>query len=113
MEKDIRPWGEYKVLSESKAYKIKEIQVNPKQRLSLQRHQKRAEHWYILQGKALVTLGEEKIPLQAGESINIPLQAIHRVENTGFHPLIFIEVQTGESFDENDIERLEDDYSRK
>lgn len=112
MEKDIRPWGEYVVLAESPLYKIKQITVNPGQRLSLQRHQKRQEHWFCLRGSGSVTLNDQKISFGTGQSIDIPRTAIHRVENKGKEVLEFIEVQTGESFEESDIERLEDDYKR-
>ncbi|MBL0691711.1 MAG: phosphomannose isomerase type II C-terminal cupin domain [SAR324 cluster bacterium] len=108
-----RPWGNFIVLSDSTNYKVKKITVLPGKRLSLQRHQKRREHWFIVQGVACVTLDEKQIPLSAGEAINIPLRAIHRVENTDKKELlVFIEIQTGESFAETDIERIEDDFGR-
>lgn len=112
-ETDHRPWGHYTVLSDEKDHKVKRIVVSPQGRLSLQRHQRRQEHWYVISGEALVTLNEDKITKRAGEYIDIPLGAIHRVENPGSEDLVFIEVQTGDYFGEDDIERLEDDYGRK
>ncbi|RMF84323.1 MAG: cupin domain-containing protein, partial [Nitrospinota bacterium] len=110
---DHRPWGYYEVLSDKPDHKVKRIVVHPGQRLSLQRHRHRAEHWHVIQGKALVTRDKEQIPLQAGESIDIPRGAIHRVKNPGSEPLVFIEVQRGDYFGEDDIERFADDYGRQ
>jgi mannose-6-phosphate isomerase len=107
-----RPWGYYTILSEEPDHKVKKICVYPSKRLSLQRHQRRSEHWYILEGDAWVTLNHEQIPLKAGHSIDIPRGAIHRIENKGPHPMSFIEVQRGDYFGEDDIERFEDDYGR-
>jgi mannose-6-phosphate isomerase len=111
-ETDHRPWGYYEVLSCGSDHKVKRITVYPGKRLSLQRHRRRAEHWFILQGDALVTLGEKEIYLKKGESVNIPQAAAHRIKNMGTAPLAFIEVQTGEYFGEDDLERIEDDYGR-
>lgn len=111
-EADRRPWGYYEVLSDEPAHKVKRIIVYPGQRLSLQRHRRRAEHWFILSGEALVTLGEKEMSLKKGESTNIPQGKAHRIANAGKEPLAFIEVQTGEYFGEDDIERIEDDYGR-
>lgn len=107
-----RPWGKYEVLLNDKDHKVKQITVKPKARLSLQRHQKREEHWFIYKGKALITLDGKEIELNAGQSIDIPRRAIHRIANQGESDLIFIEIQTGEYFGEDDIERLQDDYAR-
>lgn len=108
----IRPWGRFEVLIERREYKIKRILVLPAQRLSLQRHRFRSEHWFILSGEALVTKDGEEISLSAGQSIDIPVQAAHRIKNTGTEDLIFLEIQTGSYFGEEDIERLADDYQR-
>lgn len=107
-----RPWGHYIVLLNSPDHKVKEITVNPGRRLSLQRHQKREEHWFIHKGKALITLNDREIELGVGQYIDIPRASIHRIANSGNVDLVFIEIQTGEYFGEDDIERLEDDYSR-
>ncbi|RMF92293.1 MAG: glycosyltransferase, partial [Nitrospinota bacterium] len=102
---DHRPWGYYEVLSDKPDHKVKRIVVHPGQRLSLQRHHHRAEHWHVIRGKALVTRDKEQISLEAGESIDIPRGATHRVQNPGSEPLVFIEVQRGDYFGEDDIER--------
>lgn len=111
-ETDRRPWGHYEVLSDESDHKVKRIIIDPGKRLSLQRHRRRAEHWFILRGEALVTLGEKEVSLKKGESANIPQGKAHRIANVGKDPLTFIEVQTGEYFGEDDVERIEDDYGR-
>ena len=109
---DHRPWGYYQVLADEPSHKVKRIVVYPGKRLSLQRHRRRAEHWYVIEGEALVTLDGKQIHLKKGEAIDIPPGTIHRVLNPGTANLAFIEVQTGDYFGEDDIERLEDDYGR-
>jgi len=109
---DHRPWGYYCVLSDENAYKAKEIVVYPGKRLSLQRHQRRTEHWYILHGKAKMTLDNKQFILRDGQSIDIPQSSFHRIENIGSDDLSFVEVQTGDYFGEDDIERIEDDFGR-
>jgi mannose-6-phosphate isomerase-like protein (cupin superfamily) len=109
---DHRPWGYYSVLSDENNCKTKEIVVYPGKRLSLQRHQKRAEHWYILRGNAKMTLGNEQLILNDGQSVDIPRGSLHRIENIGSDDLSFVEVQTGDYFGEDDIERIEDDFGR-
>jgi mannose-6-phosphate isomerase-like protein (cupin superfamily) len=95
-----------------RAAQTKRLVVNPGQRLSYQRHQKRAEHWVVVQGTAHVTLDDVVHEVPAGQAVEIPLQAKHRVENRGSEPLVFVEVQTGTYFGEDDIERFDDDYGR-
>lgn len=112
LEEDHRPWGYYQVISDEPVLKIKKIFVYPGKRLSLQRHKKRSEHWFIIKGKAIVTLDSSEISLEAGMSIDIPRESFHRIMNTGKENLAFIEVQTGDYFGEDDIERVEDDYGR-
>lgn len=107
-----RPWGSFEVLDESPVHKVKRIEVLAHQRLSYQRHARRAEHWVVVRGKATVTLDGVETMLTAGQSIDIPVGAAHRVENPGDEPLAFIEVQQGTYFGEDDIERLQDDYGR-
>lgn len=112
LEESVRPWGSYEVLQESAIHKVKSISVDPGKRLSYQKHAFRAEHWFIVQGNAHVTINDELFELSAGESIEFPIQTWHRIANSGSDQLIFVEVQTGTSFEESDIERKEDDYGR-
>ncbi len=112
LEHDIRPWGEYFVLADEPTFKVKRIVVNPGQRLSLQLHHKRSEHWFAVQGGGTVTLGETEVHFTAGSAVDIPMGTAHRVENDGTEPLVFVEVQHGTYFGEDDIVRLSDDYGR-
>ena len=112
IERDERPWGMYEVLAEGEGYKVKRIVVQPGQRLSLQMHQSRSEHWVIVAGEALVTVGDRDIHLRANEDTIIPLRTKHRVANPASTPLVFIEVQCGTYLGEDDITRFEDDYNR-
>ena len=107
-----RPWGYYVILADEPDHKVKRIIVYPGKRISLQQHKRRSEHWHVIKGKALVTLDNKQIPLKNGESIDIPLGKSHRIENGGKENLAFIEVQRGDYFGEDDIERLEDDFGR-
>ncbi|MFQ5560486.1 MAG: glycosyltransferase [Nitrospinota bacterium] len=109
---DHRPWGFYAVLADEPRHKVKRILVNPGKRLSLQRHQRREEHWYVIEGEGTITIDDKKIVCGPGKSVNIPKKAAHRVENQGAEDLVFIEVQTGTYFGEDDIERIEDDFGR-
>ena len=107
-----RPWGFYEVLSDEPDHKLKRITVYPGKRLSLQRHRRRSEHWYIVQGSGVVTLDDKEIKLEGGEAVDIPKGAAHRIKNPAKNNMVFVEVQTGDYFGEDDIERLEDDYGR-
>jgi mannose-6-phosphate isomerase len=107
-----RPWGFFEVLAEGPGHKVKRITIHPGQRLSLQRHLRRSEHWVVAAGRALVTLEGRDIPLGEGEALDIPRQAAHRAANAGDGPLVFIEIQRGDYLGEEDIVRLEDDYGR-
>jgi mannose-6-phosphate isomerase len=108
-----RPWGNFTVLDDGESdHKVKRLVVHPGKRLSYQRHSKRAEHWFIVSGTAKVTLDGTVHELRAGESIDIPLEGAHRVGNDGDVDLVFIEVQHGTYFGEDDIVRLEDDFGR-
>ena len=109
---DTRPWGSFTVLEEREAYKVKRIEVLPGKRLSYQKHEKRSEHWMIVQGQAVVTLEGKEIPLNPGQTVDIPQRAAHRIFNPGQDLLVFIEIQMGEYFGEDDIIRLEDDFGR-
>ena len=108
----IRPWGRYEVLQESATHKVKCIYVTPGARLSYQRHQKRQEHWFIVSGIATVTLDGENFEKHPGETVDVPVGVLHRIGNQGSQELVFIEIQTGTYFGEDDIERVEDDYAR-
>ncbi len=112
LEKSDRPWGRYEVLQETATHKVKSIYVLPGKRLSYQRHQKRSEHWYVVDGSGEVTLDGKVQLVSAGSVIQVPQDALHRISNTGTKELIFIEVQTGTYFGEDDIERVEDDFGR-
>ncbi len=111
-EHDVRPWGSYTVLDDSPTHKVKRIEVDPGRRLSYQRHARRAEHWFIVAGSAEVTLDGSVHHLEAGDSIDIPTGGAHRIGNAGTRSMVFIEVQQGDYFGEDDIERLEDDFGR-
>ena len=107
-----RPWGSYTILEERESYQVKRIEVLPERRLSYQRHEKRSEHWVVVEGEAVVTLEGREVRLSPGGSIDIPRMAAHRILNPGKGPLVFIEVQRGDYFGEDDITRLEDDFGR-
>ena len=107
-----RPWGHYEVLQDSQFHKVKCIYVKSGNRLSYQRHQKRAEHWFIVSGTAAVVLDGETFTKVAGETVDINIGQLHRIGNAGVDELVFVEIQTGTYFGEDDIERVEDDFDR-
>lgn len=112
-----RPWGHYQSLDQGPRHQVKRIVVDPGQRLSLQKHAHRAEHWTVVDGVAEVTVGMDRDKLQVlivrpGEHVHIPRGAIHRMANPGTTPMTLIEVQSGDYLGEDDIVRLEDDYGR-
>lgn len=107
-----RPWGAYDVLEDAPSHKVKRIEVLPGHRLSYQRHGRRAEHWFVVRGDALVVLDGQVIRLGPGDAVDIPTGAPHRVANAGADLLVFVEIQVGDYFGEDDIERLDDDYGR-
>ncbi len=109
---DERPWGSFTVLDEAESYKVKRIEVLPQKRLSYQKHAKRSEHWMVVAGAAKVTLDGKEITIAAGGTIDVPIGAAHRIENVGMDKLVFIEIQRGAYFGEDDIQRLQDDYGR-
>ena len=110
--KEERPWGSFEVLSDTSSHKVKRLTVRPRKRLSYQRHAHRSEHWFVVAGQGLVTLDGSPLPVEHGVAVDVPAGSAHRIENTGDEDLVFVEVQHGTSFDEDDIERLEDDYGR-
>jgi mannose-1-phosphate guanylyltransferase / mannose-6-phosphate isomerase len=107
-----RPWGSYTVLEDADDCKVKRLTVKPGGILSLQRHQRRSEHWTVVQGTAKVRVGEEEFLLERNQSTFIPMGTLHRLENPGTETLHLIETQCGDYFGEDDIERLEDVYGR-
>ena len=112
LETDERPWGRYVVLSDEPDHKVKRIVVTAGHRLSYQRHARRSEHWLIISGSPVVTLDGTDHPLQPGQAIDVPCGSAHRITNPGEQDVVFVEVQTGSYFGEDDIERLDDDYGR-
>ena len=113
IESEERPWGRFFVIHNESNYKLKRIEVDPGRRLSYQFHTKRSESWILVKGSATVTLDETAREYSYGQTIIIPKGCKHRIENKGKTELVFIEVQTGEYFGEDDIVRIEDDYNRK
>ena len=107
-----RPWGYFEVLSDAPDHKVKRIVVSSGGILSLQLHKLRSEHWFVVSGKGKAIVGNKKNSLRTGSVLDIPKKAKHRVENSSHEDLVIIEVQTGEYFGEDDIERLEDKYGR-
>jgi mannose-6-phosphate isomerase len=107
-----RPWGAYTVLAEAGDFKVKTIEVQPGQRLSYQQHKRRSEHWFVVAGSGVVTLDGRDRQVQRGDAVDVPVGVAHRVHNTGPVPLVFVEVQHGDYFGEDDIVRLDDDYGR-
>ena len=107
-----RPWGRYTVMQGGPGYKVKKVVVDPGCRLSLQLHHRRAEHWVVVQGVARVTIGDKVSQVLPNQSVYIPLETAHRLENPGPEPLALIEVQTGDYLEEDDIVRLADDFWR-
>ena len=109
---EVRPWGSFETIYERKGYKVKIISVRPKQQLSLQLHDKRSEHWIVVEGKAQVTIGSKTINLKKNQDCFIPRKTKHSVRNTSSEDLIFIEVQVGDYLGEDDIKRFKDIYNR-
>ncbi|MDP2279685.1 MAG: mannose-1-phosphate guanylyltransferase/mannose-6-phosphate isomerase [Nitrospirota bacterium] len=108
-----RPWGSYIVLEEGPRYKIKRIAVTPQERLSLQMHHRRSEHWVVVKGTAKVTIGDREILIHENESAYVPKSTLHRLENPYKDLLEIIEVQNGDYVGEDDIVRFDDKYGRQ
>ena len=111
-DKDTRPWGTWEVLAVGDSYIVKRLNIKPKQSVSLQLHHFRNEHWIIVKGTATVTLNDDIQTVLQNESVYIPVETKHRIANDTDENLVFIEVQTGDTLDENDIERFDDRYGR-
>lgn len=110
--KDHRPWGWFESLALGKLFQVKRICVKPGAALSLQSHNHRSEHWIVVEGTAKVTIDEDITLVTEGQSVYVPLGAIHRMENPGKLPMVLIEVQIGTYLEEDDIIRYEDVYAR-
>lgn len=112
LESATTPWGRWVVLLSKPNYKVKEITVNPGHKLSYQKHFKRKEHWVAVEGEGVVILEDQEFVLMPGDTIDIPFEKKHRALNRGEKPFIFIEIQLGSYFGEDDIVRIEDSYGR-
>jgi len=107
-----RPWGRYVNLFEGRNFLVKELTVNSKSSISLQKHNHRSEHWMVTQGKPRITINKKKFFKKPNESVFIPTGAVHRIENYFKKPIKIIEVQTGTILKETDIVRFQDIYGR-
>ena len=112
-EKSQRPWGQYHKFHQEPGVWVKRVEVNPKARLSLQKHRHRSEKWIIVAGRGLAIVDEVEIVVEPGVVVDIPLGAVHRIGNTGTELLVLIEVACGKTLTEEDIIRLQDDYARQ
>lgn len=106
-----RPWGRFHQFATNEPVTVKTISVEPGHRLSLQRHAKRAEMWHVVDGPVDVTVGDSSWPAESGDDVWVPVGAVHRLGNSTSGVVRILEVAFG-AFDESDIERLDDDYSR-
>ena len=107
-----RPWGKYINLFEGKGFLVKELTVNSKSSISLQKHHHRSEHWMVTQGTPKITINNKKFFKKQSQSAFIPKGAVHRIENLYNKPVKIIEVQTGSILKESDIVRYQDIYGR-
>lgn len=112
MTRKERPWGFFDILAHEEGMWVKRVSVHPEARLSLQKHSKRTEHWIVVSGEGVVQVAQTVTSVVKGSTIAIALGMLHRISNTGAEPLVFVEVGVGSELTENDIERIEDDYSR-
>lgn len=107
-----RPWGSYQTLALAAGYQVKILTIQPGGRLSLQKHFKRSEHWVVVAGRPTLTVGETQREYYVNESVYIPKEAVHRIENFTDELCTLIEVQVGDYLGEDDIVRIEDVYGR-
>lgn len=107
-----RPWGTYQTLALGDGYQVKTVTVNPNGCLSLQKHYKRAEHWVVVEGTPTITIADLKKTYQINDKVYIPVETLHRIENTTSLPAKIIEIQIGSYLGEDDIVRVEDIYGR-
>jgi len=112
-EKVVKPWGSYQTIYGDENTKVKIICITPNQRPSYQYHFKRTETWVIVQGEGTLTLDGDTSVVKKGDTVFVPKEAKHRIQNTGKENLVFVEVQLGEYFGEDDIVRVSDDYARE
>ncbi len=112
IEFEQRPWGSFSTLEEGPGYKVKRLVVQPGQRISLQKHRHRAEHWVVVAGKATIVRGSQRLTLGKKQCVVIPRQDWHRIETHGRLPVVIVEVQHGAYLGEDDIIRKQDDYGR-
>ncbi len=111
-EREDRPWGDWEVLDVGPTYVVKRIRIHPGESLSLQLHHFREEHWTVVAGSGLITIGDETRPIATNDTASIASGCAHRMNNTGTETLVFIEVQIGSCLSEDDIVRLSDSYGR-
>ena len=112
-KRESRPWGSYEILTSGPGFQVKRLTVKTESRLSLQWHRHRDETWVVARGTAKVTVGDEEFTLGRGQSVFVPRNVHHRIENiSSVEPLEIIEIQTGDYLGEYDIVRVEDDYGR-
>ena len=109
---ELKPWGNYTVLHKGRGYQVKRVEVKSGSRLSLQKHAHRAEKWVVVSGSGQATLGAGQSEVKPGSVVQIPAGTVHRIQNTGKTPLVFIEVQFGDYLGEDDIVRIQDDFNR-
>ena len=107
-----RPWGNFHIIAKGNGYQIKEMNINPKNKQSLQKHNHLSEYWQVIEGHGQVRIEDSEIKLKTGDNVYIPIKSLHRLENTGSQNLKIIEIQIGELISEDDIVRIEDDYGR-
>lgn len=112
LEEAVRPWGKYQKFYQEEGVWVKRVEVNPKARLSLQKHLHRSEKWIIVAGQGLAIIETREIPVTSGTVVDVPLGAVHRIGNTGEKLLVFIEVACGKHLSEDDIIRIQDDFAR-
>lgn len=111
-QRDERPWGDYDVVDQGDGYLVKRITVRAGQRISYQRHNSRAEHWFVVSGHGVATIDGREHPIAPGSTLDVPVRSAHRIASEPGADLVFIEVQTGDYLGEDDIVRLDDDYGR-
>jgi mannose-6-phosphate isomerase-like protein (cupin superfamily) len=111
IEKVYRPWGWYENIQEESSYKVKRLFISPNQKISLQYHKHRDEHWIVVFGDGVVEVNDVSRSINIGDYIFVPLNSSHRVTG-GDNGIMIIEIQLGEICDENDIVRIQDDYGR-
>ncbi|MBX2861256.1 MAG: phosphomannose isomerase type II C-terminal cupin domain [Vampirovibrio sp.] len=109
---EIRPWGSFTVLQDESHFKAKRLVVKPGQRLSLQLHHQREEHWLVVKGVPDITVADKTWQAKVGEYIHIPKGVKHRLGNQSDETAEIVEIQLGAYFGEDDIVRFEDDYQR-